>query len=125
VAVFAVFSLQDRTPAAEATDGVATAVLEGQGGRDLASISIVEMEGVVAQNPDIPAMRIALADRYLEEGDYSKALEHYMIVLDQEPENSTALARVGWLTYLSGEAELAEPFLVKALVIQPDFPQAY
>jgi len=125
VAVIAVFSLQDHSPAAEATDGVATAVLEGQGGRDLASVSVEEMEGVVAQNPDIPAMRIALADRYLEAGNYSKALEHYMIVLDQEPDNSTVLGRVGWLTYLSGEAELAEPFLVKALEIEPDFPQAY
>jgi len=125
VAVFAWSSLQDRTPAAEATDGVATAVLEGQGARDLASISVEEMEGVVAQNPDVPAMRMALADRYLEAGNYSKALEHYMIVLDQDPESSTALARVGWLTFLSGEAKLAEPFIVKALVIQPDFPQAY
>jgi predicted Zn-dependent protease len=125
VAAIAVFSLQDRTPAAEVTDGVATAVLEGQGGRDLASISVEEMEGVVAQNPDIPAMRIALADRYLEAGNYPKALEHYMVVLDQEPENATALVRVGWLTFLSGEAELAEPFLVRGIAIEPDFPQAY
>ncbi len=127
VAVVAVFSLQDRTPAAEVTDGVATDVLEGGAGaaRDLSTVTPEEMEAVVAENPDIPAMRMALADRYLQVGDYSKALEHYMIVLDQDPENSTALARVGWLTYLNGEAELAEPFLVKALEIEPDFPQAY
>lgn len=125
VAVVAVFSLQERTPAGESTDGVATEVLESGGGRDLGSIGVDEMEAVVAQNPDIPAMRVALADRYVEEGDYSKALEHYMVVLDQEPENATALARVGWLTFLSGEIELAEPFIVRAIRLEPDFPQAY
>jgi tetratricopeptide (TPR) repeat protein len=125
VAVVAVFSLQERTPAGESTDGVATDVLENGGGRDLATVSLEEMEAVVAQNPDIPAMRIALADRYVEAGDYSKALDHYMVVLDQEPEDATALARVGWLTFLSGETELAEPFIVRAIAVEPDFPQAY
>ena len=125
VAVVAVFSLQERTPAGESTDGVATAALESGGGRDLSSVGLEEMEVVVAQNPDIPGMRVALADRYVEVGDYSRALEHYMVVLEQEPENATALARVGWLTFLSDEAELAEPFIVRAIAIEPDFPQAY
>lgn len=125
VAVVAVFSLQERTPAGESTDGVATAVLENGGGRDLSSVSLEEMEAVVTQNPDIPAMRLALADRYVEAGDYSSALGHYMIVLDQEPGSATALARVGWLTFLSGEGDLAEPFIVRAIAIEPDFPQAY
>ena len=125
VTVVAVFSLQERTPAGESTDGVATAVLEDGGGRDLSSVGLDEMEGVVAQNPDVPGMRLALADRYVEAGDYSKALGHYMIVLEQEPESATALARVGWLTFLSGEGELAEPFIVRAIALEPDFPQAY
>jgi len=125
VAVVAVFSLQERTPAGESTDGVATAALENGGERDLSSVGLEEMEAVVAQNPDIPGMRLALADRYVEAGDYSRALEHYMVVLDQEPEDATALARVGWLTFLSDEAELAEPFIVRAIAIEPDFPQAY
>ena len=125
VAAVAIFSLQERTPAGESTDGVATAVLENGGARDLSSVGLDEMEGVVAQNPDIPGMRLALADRYVEAGDYSKALGHYMIVLEQEPESATALARVGWLTFLSGEGDLAEPFIVRAIAIEPDFPQAY
>ena len=125
VAVVAVFSLQERTPAGESTDGVATVALENGGGRDLSSVGLEEMEAVVAQNPDISGMRLALADRYVEAGDYSRALEHYMVVLDQEPEDATALARVGWLTFLSDEAELAEPFIVRAIAIEPDFPQAY
>ena len=125
IAAVAVFSLQERTPAGEATDGVATEVLEGGGGVDMASVSVEELVAVVAQNPGIPGMRIALADRYAEVGNYSKALGHYMVVLDLEPENPDALARVGWLTFLSGEPSLAAPFVERALVIEPDFPQAY
>ncbi|MEA2023368.1 MAG: hypothetical protein U9N79_03645 [Actinomycetota bacterium] len=125
IAAVAVFSLQERTPAGEATDGVATEVLEGGGGADMASVSVEELEAVVAQNPDIPGMRIALADRYAEVGNYSKSLEHYMVVLNLEPENPDALARVGWLTFLSGEPTLAAPFVERALAIEPDFPQAY
>jgi tetratricopeptide (TPR) repeat protein len=61
----------------------------------------------------------------VEEGNLPKALDHYMVVLDLEPENSDALVRVGWLTSISAEPELAEPFFVRALVIDPDYPQAY
>ncbi len=125
IVVVAVFSLQERTPAGEATDGVATEVLEGVGGVDLASLSLEEMESVVAQHPEVPGMRIALADRYVDVGNYSKALGHYMVVLDLEPENPDALARVGWLTFLSGEPLLASSFVERALAIEPDFPQAY
>lgn len=130
IAVVAMFSLQEQTPAGEMTDGVATDVLEegisgGQGSSDLNSVSAAEMEAVVAQNPDVVGMRIALAERYVEEGNSSKALEHYMIVIEIEPENADALVRVGWLTSLSGEPQLAEPFFERALVIEPDYPQAY
>lgn len=130
VAVVAVLSLQEQTPAGEMTDGVATAVLEdgrlgGQGATDLGSVSAAEMEEVVAENPNIAGMRMALAERYVEEGDLSKGLEHYMIVLELEPENHEALTRVGWLTSVSGEPGLAIPFFEKALTIEPDYPQAY
>ena len=125
IALVAVFSLQERTPAGEATDGVATEVLEGGGGSGMASVGLEEMEAIVAQNPDVAGMRIALADLYVDEGNFSKGLEHYMVVLALEPENPEALARVGWLTFLSGEPSLAAPFVERALVIEPDFPQAY
>lgn len=32
---------------------------------------------------------------------------------------------VGWLSFLAGEAQLAEPFVVKALDIEPDYPLAW
>lgn len=130
VAVVAVFSLQEQTPAGEMTDGVATAVLEdgrlgGQAAPDLSSVSAAEMEAVVAENPDVAGMRMALAELYVEENNLSKALEHYMIVLEIEPENPEALTRVGWLTSVSGEPGLAVPFFERALAIEPDYPQAY
>lgn len=130
VAAAAMFSLQEQTPAGEMTDGVATAVLEdgrlgGQGATDLSSVSAAEMEAVVAENPNVAGMRMALAELYVEEGNLSKALDHYMIVLEIEPENPEALTRVGWLTSVSGEPGLAVPFFERALAIEPDCPQAY
>ena len=61
-------------------EGVAGDVVE-EGGVNLDDISNEEMEAVVAQNPDIPGMRLALADRYFTAGEFSNALTHYMYVL--------------------------------------------
>ncbi|MEN8235629.1 MAG: tetratricopeptide repeat protein [Actinomycetota bacterium] len=125
VAFIAVSSLQEKTPAGEMTDGVATDVLEGQGSADMGSISAEEMEAVVAQNPDVVGMRVALAQRYLDEGDLDKGLEHYTIALGQEPDDPILNAWVGWLTFLSGDPDSAEPHVVQALVLEPDYPQAH
>lgn len=124
IAIFAVVSLQDDNVAGELTEGVATGVAEGSSGVDLSTVSIEEMEVVVADNPSIIGMRLALAERYVEAGDHSGALDHYLIVLDQEPDQPEALAMIGWLTYQAGEPELAEPFVARALEIEPDYPLA-
>lgn len=125
IAVFAAVSLRDDSPAAEVSDGVATEVLAGGSGIDLSEVTTEEMEAVVSENPTIVGMRLALAGRYVDAGDHSSALEHYLTVLDQDPEQPEALAMVGWLSFLAGEAELAEPFVVKALDIEPDYPLAW
>ena len=129
VAVIAVFSLQERTPAGEMSDGVATEVasevMEGQGGVDLDSVTAEQMEVVVAQNPDIPGMRIALANRYLEEGNLEGALFHYEIALEQQPDEPSTVAWVGWLTFLLGDPASAEPYVVRAIELEPEYPQAY
>ncbi|MEN8234670.1 MAG: tetratricopeptide repeat protein [Actinomycetota bacterium] len=125
VAVVAMSSLEEKTPAGEMTDGVATDVLEGQGNVDMGSISLEEMEAVVAQNPDIVGMRIALAQRYLDEGILDKGLEHYTIALGQQPDDPILNAWVGWLTFLSGDPDTAEPHVVQALVLESDYPQAH
>ena len=118
-------SLRSDTPEGSVTDGVATDVLENGGdGNDLASVTNEEMEAVVAANPTVVGMRLALAGRYVEDGDHSSALDHYLTVLDQDPDQAEALAMVGWLTFLAGEPELAEPFVAKSLVVEPDYPLA-
>jgi tetratricopeptide (TPR) repeat protein len=125
IAAAAVASLGDRTPGGNLTGGVATDVLTGEG-VDLAAIGNDQLEAVVAANPDIVPMRMALARRYFEAGDFGDALPHYLYILDDlgraEPE---ALANVGWMTALSGRPDVARDFVTRALEIDPEFPQAY
>lgn len=101
-------------------EGVASDVATGSG-VNLDDISNEEMEAVVAANPDIAPMRLALADRYFAAGEFSDALTHYMYVLDTlDVQDPSALANVGWMTYRSGVPEVAESFLIRSLDIQPD-----
>ncbi len=76
------------------------------------------MEAVVAQNPEVVGMRLALARRYFNAGDFSRALDHYMIILSQE-QHPEALANVGWMTYMSGRPDIALGYIEAALQRQP------
>ncbi len=116
------FALEDRPPGGFATGGIATDVLRG-GGPDLASVTNEELEAVVAANPGVVPMRLALARRYVDAGEFSRALEHYFTVLEDGP-NAEALSYVGWMTYLSNEAELGAQYLDRALQVVPDYPLA-
>lgn len=118
IGVFAVRSLT--TPSVVGADGIVGEVLRGEGAVDLAAISNEELESVVAQNPDIVPMRLALARRYFEAGDFDKALDHYFEVLDRE-QAPEALANVGWMTYLSGRPDIAASYVEVSLERQPDF----
>jgi tetratricopeptide (TPR) repeat protein len=86
------------------------------------AISNEQLEEVVAQNPGINAMRLALADRYFEEQNYSKALDHYLVIAENDPtpaEEGRALSRIGWMAYTTGQPETAEQYLQTALTIDP------
>lgn len=101
-------------------EGVASDVAEG-GGVNLDNITNEQMEEVVAQNPDIAPMRLALADRYFADGDFSSALNHYMYVLDTlDVQDPAALANVGWMTHLSGASDVGVTFVERSLELQPD-----
>ena len=105
---------------APGAEGVAGDVASGNE-VNLADISNEEMEAVIAQNPDIAPMRLALADRYFTEGDFSNALNHYMYVLETlDVQDPAALANVGWMTHLSGVPDVAVSFVERSLEIQPD-----
>lgn len=101
-------------------EGVASDVVAG-GGVNLDDISNEQMEAVIAENPDIAPMRLALADRYFAEGEFSSALTHYMYVLDTlGVDDPGALANVGWMTYQSGVPDVAASFVERSLEIEPD-----
>lgn len=100
-------------------------------GFDPSAYSDETLEAVVAANPDDPqiaGMRIALADRYFERGDYQAAFPHYRAVIEAEPAAptilvATALTRLGWIVYAgNGEAELALGLFERALEVVPGDP---
>ncbi len=118
IAVFAVISLDARETAG--AEGLAGDVLSGGAPIDLATITDEQMEQVVASNPDVVGMRLALARRYFEAGTFDKALDHYFEVLDRES-HPEALANIGWMTYLSNRPDVAVGYLEAALERDPDY----
>jgi Tfp pilus assembly protein PilF len=90
---------------------------------DLSNVTPAQLEEVVARNPDIVGMRLALAQLYYETGEASRAVDHFMEVLEREP-HPEAMAWVGWILYENGEAETAQSYLENALERRPSYPQA-
>lgn len=127
IAVLVTFALvnavEPRPEGGFVTGGVAAEVAGGDDPIDLSDVTNEEMETVVAANPDIIPMRLALARRYVEDGDFSSALDHYFYVLERE-ENPEALMYVGWMTYASGEAATGAALLQRSLEIAPGDPLA-
>ncbi len=124
IVVVAANSLQDR-PAAAA----GAADIDQQ---DLSEVSNETMEAVIAANADDPqvnGMRLALAERYFDAGDYRSAFPHYLVVAEDpqasEPEAITALVRLGWMAYDgNGEVATATRLIDEALAIDPESPVA-
>lgn len=115
-------AVEPRPEGGFAASGVAADVIQDSA-VDLSTITNEEMEEVVAANPEIIPMRLALARRYVEAGDFSSALPHYMFVLDREA-NPEALTYVGWMTYVSGDAETGAALLRRSLEVLPGDPLA-
>ncbi len=87
--------------------------------RDLSTVTNEEMEAVVTDNPEVIDMRLALAQRYLDEGEYLNAARHYLVALDQEPRNVEAQAHYGWLLLQLDEPEQAMEYVDGALAQDP------
>jgi len=94
---------------------------------DVAAIdgaSAEEMESLVAAHPESVAMRLALADLYFEQGEYSSAIDHYLVVSNGEltiQEESRTLGRIGWMAYSTGQVESAVQFINNSLELNPDY----
>ncbi len=90
---------------------------------NLDNVSNAEMEKVIELNPDIFPMRIALANRYFEEFDYSSALPHFMYVAQNSEDielKSLALSQIGWMVHDSGDTETSLNYIEEALSLSPD-----
>jgi len=122
ITVFMLMVVDDREPGELATGGITSDVASG--GLDLDAVTNEEMEAVIADNPNVAGMRAALARRYFEAGEFSNALGHYLVVLEQDPGHAEALATVGWMSFLSQEPELAESYVGRALEVAPGYPDA-
>ena len=80
---------------------------------NLSNVSNDEMEAVISENPDIHPMRMALANRYFDEVNYSEALPHYMYIAENSADSelkSFALAQIGWMVFESNNAEYTAIF---------------
>ena len=87
---------------------------------NLEDVTNEEMEAVILENPNIFPMRVALANRYFDEVDYSNALPHYMYVAENSDESeikSFALAQIAWMVFESGNSEVATNYLNESLNI--------
>lgn len=97
---------------------------------DLAQVTDAQMEAVIAANPDLPeiaGMRLALADRYFEDGEFSAALPHYLDALGgtlDASRRARALARVGWMSHQSGASDVARRYLDEAQAADPGYGEA-
>lgn len=94
---------------------------------DPANVTNEELEAVVADNPQITAMRMALADRYFDAEEYGSALSHYLFIAENtrnRTEESRALARVGWMAYITDQAEAADEYMMASLAADPTNSEA-
>ena len=90
--------------------------------RDLSQVTNEEMEEVVAANPGVVAMRLALVERYLDDGDLAKANEHAAEALRHDPspaDRQRAEVYLGWTSALLGDGAEGERLLRAAVERDP------
>jgi hypothetical protein len=143
-AVTAVLVVGGHRGAAPSTGDAAAAASAGitpsttQDGRDLSQVSNAEMEAVVAANPDVVPMRLALVERYLDAADkettvdgkraqLQKAQFHAGEAADRattSPDRAKALRYLGWTTALLDDPTRGAGLLQESLVEEPNNPDA-
>lgn len=112
------FAARDSSP----RDAAPAAGAPGELSIDPASVSNEQLEAVVAANPEIIGMRMALADRYFDAQNYGAALDHYLYIADNATavtDESRALARIGWMAHVTGLPQEAEDYVRASLQLDP------
>lgn len=89
-----------------------------------ATVTDEQLEEVVAANPGVVGMRLALADRYVAQGDFGPAMRHYLDALRREPDNAEANAHLGWLLLQIGRPQDALESVDRALALDPSLDDA-
>ncbi|MHA6631408.1 tetratricopeptide repeat protein [Pseudonocardia sichuanensis] len=89
-----------------------------------ATVTDEQLEQVVAANPEVVGMRLSLADRYVAQGEYSRAVRHYLEALRREPRNAEGLAGLSWLLLQAGQPQEALISANEALAIDPTLVRA-
>jgi cytochrome c-type biogenesis protein CcmH/NrfG len=123
VGVLVATAVEPRPPGGLVTGGVATEAVADGGGRDLSTVSNAEMEEVIAANPTVVPMRLALVERYLRDGALDKAQRHAAEALQHDPgttDRARALRYLGWTTALLGDPTNGADLLERSLELVPD-----
>ena len=122
VGVLVAQAVQPRPPGGLVTGGIATDVVADGGGRDLSTVSNDEMEAVIAANPTVVPMRLALVERYLRDGDLEQAQLHSAEALQHDPgtnDRARGLRYLGWTTALLGDPTSGAGLLEQSLEVVP------
>lgn len=91
---------------------------------NLAKVTDAQMEAVVEAHPDVVEMRLALAQRYMNERKYDLAVVHYSKVLQQDPNNAVAQAHLAWVLLLMDDPRDASRLVDEALASNPNYLDA-
>jgi hypothetical protein len=89
---------------------------------DLSSVPNDELERVVAEHPNVVAMRLRLVERYLRANELENAQRHAeeaAVRAETVEDRARALRYLGWTTALLGEPEQGEGLLVQSLGLVP------
>ncbi|MGH3905841.1 MAG: tetratricopeptide repeat protein [Pseudonocardiaceae bacterium] len=85
----------------------------------LASVTDADLAARVIANPSALRMRLALAERYIAQGRFEQAVDHYTVALQQAPRNPRVQAGAGWVLYQLGRPRDAMRFVDQALALNP------
>lgn len=83
-----------------------------------------QLEEVVAAQPDDVEARRRLGDLHFAADRFDAALEHYLVVLEHDPDQPETLARTGWIAFEGGEPDDAHRLVTRSLRRSSADPEA-
>jgi Tfp pilus assembly protein PilF len=75
------------------------------------------LEAMLARGQDSPALRLALATRYFEQGDMARASAHAAAATEQDPDYSAAWKLLGRAQAAAGQTQAAADTLRKGVAV--------